>query len=306
MGGSIVATERPAVFPILEGAPPLRDVQVEHGLVELPQQGLEVAVGLEGGNVGAVQRGVVAEEIEQQRGAVQQRGEDDHPLGAAGVAERLEQELAVGLLEDHRVLATLRPEAERRPHLLHGRAQGLQLGDPVPLLDEDGDDVEPRAADEDRENTTTLLFSTTSKIHASSYVWTFLRRHLPEHKLNEVRGMTLTADGTGAVFDVPFSDAEEYVAASTDENARSSCTISVCEALPELVERKPRPGQGGDQPYGRGYNGGGRGGYNRGRGGGGYGGGRGGGGGGYSGGRSGGRGGGYGGGRPAQRWTQRR
>ena len=34
---------------------------------------------------------------------------------------------------------------------------------------------------------------------------------MPEEKLADVKGATLTADGTGVVFDVPAADVEDYI-----------------------------------------------------------------------------------------------
>lgn len=34
---------------------------------------------------------------------------------------------------------------------------------------------------------------------------------MPEEKLGDIKGATLTADGTGVVFDVPAADAEDYI-----------------------------------------------------------------------------------------------
>ena len=45
-----------------------------------------------------------------------------------------------------------------------------------------------------------------------SYVFSYLRRMLPEETVNEVRRMSLLLDGTGAVFDVPVERVEEFTA----------------------------------------------------------------------------------------------
>jgi hypothetical protein len=41
--------------------------------------------------------------------------------------------------------------------------------------------------------------------------FTILKRFMPEDKLADVKGATLTVDGTGVVFDVPAADAEDYI-----------------------------------------------------------------------------------------------
>ncbi|KAG6753441.1 hypothetical protein POTOM_043509 [Populus tomentosa] len=76
-----------------------------------------------------------------------------------------------------------------------------------------------------------------------------MRRILPEDKVESVTGMSLTADGNGAVFDVKKEDVDTFLAAQ--ENA-AGVNIEVVKALPSLQER--------DRPRGRfGGGGGGRG-----------------------------------------------
>lgn len=41
---------------------------------------------------------------------------------------------------------------------------------------------------------------------AMSFVWSVIRKHLPEDMVNAIRGMRMFKDQTGAVFDVPDSD----------------------------------------------------------------------------------------------------
>jgi hypothetical protein len=41
--------------------------------------------------------------------------------------------------------------------------------------------------------------------------FTILKRFMPEDKLADVKGATLTVDGTGVVFDVPAADAVDYI-----------------------------------------------------------------------------------------------
>lgn len=44
-----------------------------------------------------------------------------------------------------------------------------------------------------------------------SFAFGVLRRFLPEEKVEAVKGLTLTADGNGAVFDVPAEDLDTYL-----------------------------------------------------------------------------------------------
>jgi ATP-dependent RNA helicase DDX21 len=125
------------------------------------------------------------------------------------------------------------------------------------------------------------------EVQKPGYVFSFLRRRLPEPLVEEVRRMTLTKDGLGAVFDVPSQHVAEFIkkCGKAGENGmevdgedegrpegQNPPTLTVPTALPELKDREQfgtQGGFGGGGGYG-GYGGGG-GGY--GAGGGGYGGG---------------------------------
>ena len=126
------------------------------------------------------------------------------------------------------------------------------------------------------------------RVQGTSGVWAGLRAELPPALCDEVRGMTLTSDGSGAVFDVP----QKLIAAVKAAAAKPGSKVSIPSVLPEL-EAKEDAGYGGG--YGGGGGGfGGRGGFGGGGGRGGFGG-RGGGRGGFGGGRGGFGGGGRGG-----------
>lgn len=43
------------------------------------------------------------------------------------------------------------------------------------------------------------------------YIFGILRRFLPQEKVDSVKGLTLTADGNGAVFDVPDEDVDLFL-----------------------------------------------------------------------------------------------
>ena len=53
------------------------------------------------------------------------------------------------------------------------------------------------------EDFTTLLFDNGFEIQRPGFVFGFLKRLLPEETVEEVKRMSLTQDGTRAVFDVP-------------------------------------------------------------------------------------------------------
>lgn len=45
----------------------------------------------------------------------------------------------------------------------------------------------------------------------SSFAYGVLRRFLPEDKVESIKGLALTADGNGAVFDVASGDLDEFL-----------------------------------------------------------------------------------------------
>ncbi|KAJ1402547.1 RNA-binding domain superfamily [Sesbania bispinosa] len=101
------------------------------------------------------------------------------------------------------------------------------------------------------ENYVTLLLEIGKPIFTPSFAYGILRRFLPEEKVEAVKGLTLTADGSGVVFDVPAEDLDTYL--TGQENA-SDVNLEVLKALPRLQQRdQSRGGRFGD--------GGGRGGF---------------------------------------------
>ncbi|XP_022928900.1 DEAD-box ATP-dependent RNA helicase 7-like [Cucurbita moschata] len=123
------------------------------------------------------------------------------------------------------------------------------------------------------ENHVTLILEAGKPIFSPSFAYSVLRRFLPEEKVESVKGMTLTADGYSAVFDVQTEDLDAFL---TGQGNAGGVRLEVLKTLPKLQDR--------EQSRGGRFGGGGRGGYGGGRGGG-YGGSR------FSGGRGGGRGG---------------
>ncbi|KAL2642915.1 hypothetical protein R1flu_010502 [Riccia fluitans] len=120
----------------------------------------------------------------------------------------------------------------------------------------------------------TLHLQNSSTIYSPTFAFNCLRKFLTEESIAEVRRMQITADGMGAVFDVPPRLVEEF---TTGCGSEMGFVIEICNKLPELMER-PESFQQTRTSYGsRGFGGrgGGRGGGGRGGGGRGYGGGRG-------------------------------
>ncbi|KAK7280044.1 hypothetical protein RJT34_25106 [Clitoria ternatea] len=101
------------------------------------------------------------------------------------------------------------------------------------------------------ENYVTLLLEIGRPIFTPSFAYGVLRRFLPEEKVEAVKGLTLTADGNGVVFDVPTEDLETYLAGQ--QNA-ANVSLEVLKTLPRLQQREQSRG-------GRFSDGGGRGGF---------------------------------------------
>ncbi|XP_030463494.1 DEAD-box ATP-dependent RNA helicase 7 [Syzygium oleosum] len=114
------------------------------------------------------------------------------------------------------------------------------------------------------ENHVTLLLETGRPIYTPSYAFGVLRRFLPEDKVESVKGLTLTADGNGVVFDVAAEDLDTFLAGQ--ENA-ANVSLEVVTTLPRLQERDQSRGGRFGGGGGRGGFGGRGGGFSGGRGG---------------------------------------
>ncbi|KAI3471075.1 hypothetical protein Pfo_027738 [Paulownia fortunei] len=103
------------------------------------------------------------------------------------------------------------------------------------------------------ENYATVLLECGRPIYTPSFAYGVLRRFLPEDKVESIKGLALTADGNGAVFDVAAEDLDTFLAGQ--ENA-AGVNLEVVKLLPRLQERdQSRGGRFG------GGGGGGRGGF---------------------------------------------
>ncbi|KAB1222832.1 DEAD-box ATP-dependent RNA helicase 7 [Morella rubra] len=89
------------------------------------------------------------------------------------------------------------------------------------------------------EDHVTVLLEAGSPIYTPSFAFRVLRRFLPEEKVEAVKGLTLTADGRGAVFDVPAENLDSLLAGQ--ENA-ADVRVEVVKALPRLQEREQSRG----------------------------------------------------------------
>ncbi|KAL8050960.1 hypothetical protein ABFX02_06G114600 [Erythranthe guttata] len=102
------------------------------------------------------------------------------------------------------------------------------------------------------ENHVTLHLECGRAMYSPSFVYGVLRRFLPEDKVESIKGLALTADGKGAVFDVASADLDIFLAG---KNNAAGVELQVVKTLPSLQEREPqqrgRFGNGGGGYGGR-------------------------------------------------------
>ncbi|KAL1531471.1 DEAD-box ATP-dependent RNA helicase 7 [Salvia divinorum] len=101
------------------------------------------------------------------------------------------------------------------------------------------------------ESYVTILLECGRPIYTPSFVYGVLRRFLPEEKVESIRGLSLTADGKGAVFDVATEDLDHFI---SGQKNLSGVSLEVVKSLPRLQEREQQARGGGR------FGGGGRGG----------------------------------------------
>uniref|UniRef100_A0A7S3K9M8 RNA helicase n=1 Tax=Euplotes crassus TaxID=5936 RepID=A0A7S3K9M8_EUPCR len=119
-----------------------------------------------------------------------------------------------------------------------------------------------------QENFVTYTVQTTMEFKGVSYVWSILRRLLPQDIVDGIRGMRIYNDKKGVVFDVPeeHADRVDDLYNNEKESRRMmSYSLEVAKELPELFEQDG--GFGGGFGGGRGGFGGRSGGFGGGRGG---------------------------------------
>ncbi|XP_075484208.1 DEAD-box ATP-dependent RNA helicase 7-like [Primulina tabacum] len=117
------------------------------------------------------------------------------------------------------------------------------------------------------ENNVTVLLECGKPIHSPSFAYGVLRRFLPEEKVVSIKGLSLTSNGNGAVFDVAAEDLDMFLAGQ--ENA-AGVSLEVVKSLPSLQQKEQASGGrfgGGGGRGGGGYSGRRNGGFSGGRGG---------------------------------------
>lgn len=118
-----------------------------------------------------------------------------------------------------------------------------------------------------------------NQFNSVSYVWSMLKRHVPETIVNSIRGMRMFKDQKGVVFDVPDDGIQKFedIFNHLKTENRIDYHVGRAKDLPDLREDGDfAPAQGGGGYGGRGGYGGGYGqqqnsGYGNRQGGGGYG-----------------------------------
>lgn len=95
-------------------------------------------------------------------------------------------------------------------------------------------DVKKRSLLSSMENYATLLLQAGKPIYSPSFAYSILRRFLPDAKVEGVKGLSLTADGKAAVFDVPADDVDSFIAGQENANM---VNIEVLEKLPPLQDK---------------------------------------------------------------------
>ncbi|CAA2995428.1 DEAD-box ATP-dependent RNA helicase 7 [Olea europaea subsp. europaea] len=119
-------------------------------------------------------------------------------------------------------------------------------------------EIKSRSLLSSMENSVTVLLQCERPIYTPSFAFGVLRRFLPEEKVESIKGLALTADGKGAVFDVAAEDLDTFLAGQ--ENA-AGVGLEVVKSLPALQERESRGGRFGFSDRREGRFGGGRGGF---------------------------------------------
>ncbi|KAJ6841433.1 DEAD-box ATP-dependent RNA helicase 7-like [Iris pallida] len=102
-------------------------------------------------------------------------------------------------------------------------------------------DIKKRSILSSMENYVTLLLQAGKPIYSPTFAFSVLRRFLPQEKIDGLKGLSLTADGMGVVFDVPADDVNLFL--EGQENA-SMVSIEVVTKLPPLQEKEQRGGRG--------------------------------------------------------------
>lgn len=89
-----------------------------------------------------------------------------------------------------------------------------------------------------QEDCMTFQVTMDKPFYAVSLIWNILRRYLPENIHNNIKGMRVFVDNTGACFDVPASEVQKFEDIFEHETSGKTTDFKVSRALslPELKE----------------------------------------------------------------------
>ncbi|KAF3615646.1 DEAD-box ATP-dependent RNA helicase 7 [Capsicum annuum] len=121
------------------------------------------------------------------------------------------------------------------PHDLSNRGTkpGLMVDRTVLLLFQGYSEIKSRSLLSSMENCVTLLLECGRPIFSPSFAYNVLRGFLPEDKVELIKGLTLTADGKGAVFDVSSDELDTFLAGKNAQGV----SMEVVKELPRLQEK---------------------------------------------------------------------
>ncbi|XP_055827994.1 DEAD-box ATP-dependent RNA helicase 7-like [Solanum dulcamara] len=94
-------------------------------------------------------------------------------------------------------------------------------------------EIKSRSLLSSMENCVTLLLECGRPIFSPSFAYNVLRGFLSEDKVESIKGLTLTADGKGAVFDVSADDLDTFLAGKNAQGV----SLEVVKELPRLQEQ---------------------------------------------------------------------
>ncbi|KAM3248063.1 DEAD-box ATP-dependent RNA helicase 7 [Capsicum annuum] len=94
-------------------------------------------------------------------------------------------------------------------------------------------EIKSRSLLSSMENCVTLLLECGRPIFSPSFAYNVLRGFLPEDKVELIKGLTLTADGKGAVFDVSSDELDTFLAGKNAQGV----SMEVVKELPRLQEK---------------------------------------------------------------------
>ncbi|XP_077999152.1 nucleolar RNA helicase 2-like isoform X1 [Glandiceps talaboti] len=118
-------------------------------------------------------------------------------------------------------------------------------------------DISSRSLLNSEQGFTTYIFACQTEMRTTSYAWHAISNQVPGDVSQAIKGMRITANKKGAVFDIPDDKKEELEKHWVN---RWGSTLEVATDLPELIDNAPPPsrfgnfrrGGGGGRSFGRG------------------------------------------------------